>query len=128
MVWAESSRFIQSSMRSINVGRQYNKMTDAVQVFFSLRQPCYDRYFDVLELETSHRHLKPRQIMAVAPENAVMPAIKHSKEQPNETVTSYTKSHETDEIAQAERRTSVMNVIVSGMALFSDGYNAQISK
>jgi hypothetical protein len=82
----------------------------------------------VLELETSHSHLKPRQSMAVASENAVMPAIKDPKDQPNETVASYTDSHETDEIAQVGRRTSVLNVVVSGMALFSDGYNAQISE
>lgn len=66
--------------------------------------------------------------MAVAPENAVMPAIESPKGQPKEAVDLYTETHETDEVAQVEGRSSVLNVVVSGMALFSDGYNAQISK
>lgn len=66
--------------------------------------------------------------MAATKDNAVMPAVEDSKNQPNETVAAYTSSHETDEVAQAGRKTSALNVIVSGMALFSDGYNAQISE
>ncbi|CRG82743.1 putative metabolite transport protein GIT1 [Talaromyces islandicus] len=64
--------------------------------------------------------------MADEPENAVLSATKDLKGQPNETVDSCTESRERDEIVQVEDRSSVLNVIVSGTALFSDGYNAQI--
>lgn len=60
-------------------------------------------------------------------ENSSKEIVEDSKLQPKELVTSYTNSTDVEQ-AQIGRTSSVLNVIVSGLALFSDGYNAQISK
>lgn len=48
------------------------------------------------------------------------------KRQAKETVKSYSNYNDGGDIPIG-RKSSVLNVVVSGLALFSDGYNAQIS-
>ena len=49
-----------------------------------------------------------------------------NKRQAKETVKSYSSYNDGGDVP-VSRKSSVLNVVVSGLALFSDGYNAQIS-
>lgn len=53
--------------------------------------------------------------------------IGDDKRQAEETVKSYSNYNDAGDVPIG-RKSSVLNVIVSGLALFSDGYNAQISQ
>lgn len=50
------------------------------------------------------------------------------KYEAKETIKSYAKNDSEREEIEFQRNSTILNVIVSGLALFSDGYNAQISE
>lgn len=51
------------------------------------------------------------------------PGKNHSKAQE-----SHSEDHDIEQSKTKRKSSGVLNVVVSGLALFSDGYNAQISK
>lgn len=53
--------------------------------------------------------------------------IGDDKRQAEETVKSYSNDNDEGGVS-IRRKSSVLNVVVAGLALFSDGYNAQISQ
>lgn len=61
--------------------------------------------------------------MADSPNDSIM---KNDKTEPIES-TNWALEAQDNEKGNIERKSGVLNVIVSGLALFSDGYNAQIS-